>query len=83
MMVHEERVEQSTRSAAHHKVVAIAQPTRLPKAGEDVHFESHMIIIPEAKNDATQHVRHVGLTCRICPEAQCVARREPSILVAT
>ena len=83
MMVHEERVEQSTRSAAHHKVVAIAQPTRLPKAGEDVHFESHMIIIPEAKNDVTQHVRHVGLTCRICPEAQCVARREPSILVAT
>lgn len=83
MMVHENRVEQSTRAAAHHKVVAIAQPTRHPKVGEDVHFESHMIIIPEAKGDAAGDVLHVGLTCRICPEAQCVARREPSILVAS
>ena len=83
MMVLEERVEQSTRTAAHHKVVAIAQPAHLPRAGKDVLFESHMLIVPESKAGAGEEVTRVGLTCRICPEAACFARREPSILFKT
>jgi len=83
MMVHEERVEQSTRTAAHHRVVAIAQPAQRPRAGKDVLFESHMLIIPDSKSENADGVVRVGLTCRICPEVDCIARREASILVAT
>jgi transcriptional regulator with XRE-family HTH domain len=82
MMALEERVEQSTRTAAHHRVVAIAQPAHRAPAGKDVLFESHMLIIPESKSEKRDEVVRVGLTCRICPEMECIARREPSILVA-
>ncbi|MFP7672528.1 helix-turn-helix domain-containing protein [Marivita sp. S0852] len=83
MMVQSELLEQSTRTASRHRAIALAQPTQRPKLNEDAHFESHMLIIPEAKRDTSEPVRPVGLTCRICPRGSCVARREPSILVVS
>ncbi|SHH87291.1 helix-turn-helix domain-containing protein [Marivita hallyeonensis] len=82
MMIHAERVEQSTRASAHHLVIAIAQPSEAPKLGRDTLFESHMLIVPEAKHETSEPVMQVGLSCRICPQSECKARREPSILVA-
>lgn len=83
MMVLEKRVEQATRTAAQHRVVAIAQPAHRPRAGQDVLFESHMLIIPDTRREHRETVERLGLTCRICPEMECIARREPSILVAS
>lgn len=83
MMVHTEVMEQSARAAARHRGIAISQPTGPARPGEDVLFESHMLIVPEPKRDVSEPIRQVGLTCRICPQASCEARREPSIMVAS
>lgn len=83
MMLLSEQVEQSARAAAHYRAIAIAQPTGRPRLGEDALFESHMLIVPLGKTDSAASVRQVGLTCRICPQAKCPARREPSILVVS
>ncbi len=45
-----------------------------------------MLILPDAGPDAGADARPagaalpIGSTCRICPRADCVARREPTIL---
>lgn len=83
MMVHSEVMEQSARAAARHRGFAISQPVGPARLGEDVLFESHMLIVPEANRDTTETIRQVGLTCRICPHPACEARREPSIMVAS
>lgn len=83
MMLLSEQIEQSSRAAAHYRAIAIAQPTARPALGEDALFESHMLIVPLTKSSGTAPVRQVGLTCRICPQARCKARREPSILVVS
>lgn len=83
MMLHTDVMEQSARAAARHRGYAIAQPTGMMRAGEDVLFESHMLIVPEPKRDTSESIRQVGLTCRICPHPTCDARREPSIMVAS
>ena len=83
MMVFEDRVEQSTRIAAHHRAIAIAQPLHAPVSGQDVLFESHMLIVPEPKEQSDDGVLQVGLSCRICSQSDCIARREPSILGET
>ncbi len=83
MMAQIEVMEQSARAAARHRGIAIAQPTGPARPGEDVLFESHMLIVPEPQRDSSEPSRQVGLTCRICPHASCEARREPSIMVAS
>lgn len=83
MMVHVAVMQQSARAAARHRGFAISQPIGQAVAGEDVLFESHMLIVPEPKRDTSETVRRVGLTCRICPHPECEARREPSIMVAS
>jgi predicted transcriptional regulator len=43
--------------------------------------ESTMLILPDARVSLSEDVpRTVGITCRICPRKDCVARREMSIL---
>lgn len=83
MMAHLEVMEQSARAAARHRGIAIAQPTAPARPGQDVLFESHMLIVPEPKRETSEDILQVGLTCRICPHADCTARREPSIMVAS
>ncbi|MEH6646835.1 helix-turn-helix domain-containing protein [Sulfitobacter sp.] len=39
-----------------------------------------MLLLPAPAGDASQPVRAVGATCRICPQDKCYARREPSIM---
>jgi len=39
-----------------------------------------MLLLPAPAGDASQPVRAVGATCRICPQEKCYARREPSIM---
>lgn len=50
-------------------------------AGGPVLTHAHMLILPiTADPQMAQAIRPVGLSCRICPRADCPARREPSIL---
>ncbi len=41
---------------------------------------AHMLILPATPTDAAQPAIPIGTACRICPRADCAARREPSIL---
>ena len=81
MVVLSERVQQSARASTHYRSIAVAQPLRRPKLGEEPILESHMLIVPDTTTDGADDVRRVGLTCRICPRKTCEARREPTILV--
>ncbi|GAB4383496.1 short-chain fatty acyl-CoA regulator family protein [Albidovulum sp.] len=45
-------------------------------------IEAAMLILPPA-GERTGTERPIGPSCRICPRADCVARREPSILIDT
>lgn len=83
MMLHTDLMEQSARASARHRGYAISQPTGPARLGDDVLFESHMLIVPEPKRDTSEPIRQVGLTCRICPHPACDARREPSIMIAS
>ncbi|MCK0149249.1 helix-turn-helix domain-containing protein [Marivita sp. S6314] len=83
MLVYSQLLEQSSRAASRHRAIAVAQPIRRGKLGEEVHFESHMLIVPEPRTNTAEPVHEVGLTCRICPHPDCEVRRELSILVAT
>ncbi|PJE32638.1 sensory histidine kinase CreC [Pseudooceanicola marinus] len=58
---------------------AIAQPVGAPVANRDPTFEAHMLIQPGRAEDPADLPR-VGVTCRICPKADCRGRREPSIM---
>lgn len=41
-------------------------------------MQAHMLLLPDP-GPAAGLVREVGVSCRICPLAECAARREPSI----
>ena len=41
---------------------------------------AHMLILPDSKESGAPAPREVGVTCQICVNGACVARREPSIL---
>lgn len=58
---------------------AIAQPAGPPVANRDPTFEAHMLIQP-GPTEAPADLPRVGVTCRICPKADCRGRREPSIM---
>lgn len=40
-----------------------------------------MLLVPAIVGDTSMPLREVGVTCRICPNAACGARREPSVMV--
>jgi len=80
MMVHSELMQQSTRTAARFRAYGISQPVGPTRLAQDVLVESHMLIVPEPMRDTHEPIREVGLTCRICPQPDCDARREPSIM---
>ncbi|MDH5528916.1 MAG: DUF2083 domain-containing protein, partial [Paracoccaceae bacterium] len=44
--------------------------------------EALMLVLP-APIERAEGERLIGPSCRICPRAECVARREPSILSVT
>jgi len=79
-------VETVARPPQRFQTFAICQPAVPPTFDEPVVLESLMLIVPataadiaarEGSGAAPQHP--VGISCRICPRADCPARREPSI----
>ncbi|GGL86211.1 helix-turn-helix domain-containing protein [Pseudooceanicola nanhaiensis] len=58
---------------------AVAEPVGVVQAGREPLFEAHMLIVPD-RDESEEGLRRVGVTCRICPRAECRGRREPSIM---
>jgi len=72
------QVETAGPSGARFRTLAFCQ-TRLPGgfAGPELR-EAAMLILPDP-GPRSGETLGIGSTCRICPRAECVARREPSI----
>ena len=73
-----EQVETAGPSGARFRTLAFCQ-TRLPGgfSGPELR-EAAMLILPD-KGPRLPEALGIGSTCRICPRADCAARREPSI----
>ena len=71
-------VEMAGQTGARHRVIAYCE-TRHPAGlrGPELR-EASMLILPLAGREGA--ALRVGSTCRICPQADCPARREPSIM---
>jgi len=74
-----QRLSLASRAEGRFVTHAIAEPVGIVSAGREPLFEAHMLIVPDREEDATG-LRRVGVTCRICPRADCRGRREPSIM---
>ena len=76
------RVEQAGRNATNYMTYAISQPATLPDFDLPQVFHATMLILPEdlVGRDPGARALPIGSSCRICPRADCAARREPSIL---
>ncbi len=75
------RVSQLGRSAMQFDCVAVARPVGTPDFDADPLYRSTMLILPVASGEeGAKPVQPVGSSCRVCPRADCHARREPSIL---
>ena len=76
-----QNVEQAARDGGRFTCFAVALPQGTVDFDAPPVLQAHMLIVPNvARPEASQRVREVGVSCRICPRAQCPARREPSIL---
>lgn len=74
-------VEQAGRGGQKFLTYAVSQPVQTAGFDGPTVFEAAMLILPEALVTIPQGpVQQIGSTCRICPQADCGARREPSIL---
>ena len=73
------RVRQAGRGAA--VVEALAVAAQAAPAGFDrpALAQAHMLLLPDPGENGGS-IRELGVSCRICPLADCVARREPSII---
>ncbi|MFD3190178.1 helix-turn-helix domain-containing protein [Sedimentitalea sp. HM32M-2] len=75
------RVSQLGRSAMLFDCLAVAQPILPPEFDADPLYQSTMLILPVASDDAGDvAAQPVGGSCRVCTRSDCRARREPSIL---
>ena len=72
-------VAQVGRSTTFFECFAVAHPRTRPVFDEDPQYLSTMLIVPVAQ-PTDGNVAEVGSTCRVCPRANCAARREPSVL---
>jgi XRE family transcriptional regulator, fatty acid utilization regulator len=86
------RLELAGREPRRFMAWAVAQPVGAPRFDAPQVLEATMLILPEdasepgstsaavAEMAAGLPLQPVGTSCRICPQAGCAARREPSIL---
>ncbi|MDF0596148.1 helix-turn-helix domain-containing protein [Psychromarinibacter halotolerans] len=72
-------VETAGRDAERFVAYAVADPVGPARFDAPPVFESVMLILPHPRSGDTAALK-VGTSCRICPQADCPARREPSIL---
>ncbi len=72
-------VEMAGRDAARFVAYAVAEPVGPARFDAPPVFEAVMLILPRPRGAEGAALR-VGTSCRICPQADCPARREPSIL---
>ncbi len=75
------RVSQLGRSTTRFDCLAVAQPVHALDFEADPQYHSTMLIVPAPGGEEQgAHAHEVGSSCRVCPKADCPARREPSIL---
>lgn len=75
-----QRVSQLGRSQGQFQCYAVSEPVAAQEYNAPPLLRSTMLLLPVPEG-GTPGVP-VGATCRICPQEQCSARREPSILSA-
>ena len=63
-----------------HQSYAIAVPVTPSEYNQPPLLHAYMLIQPLAVRKSQTHQTRVGASCRLCVEAACAARREPSIL---
>jgi len=73
------RVRQAGRGDAGVLAMAVAGAAGPAGFGRPALTRMHMLVLPDP-HGATGEVLDLGVSCRICPIRDCVARREPSIL---
>ncbi len=74
-------VEMPGRTPRRFLTYAIAQPAHPAGFDGPTVFEAAMLMLPEDPEDrSAAEPTLIGTSCRICPRAECPARREPSIL---
>lgn len=73
------RIRQAGRGGVVVEALAAASEASPARFDRPALLRGHMLLLPDpgASGGAVQEV---GVSCRICPVAECVARREPSIL---
>lgn len=75
-------VEVAGRDAMRFLAYAVAQPAGFAGFDAPAAFEATMLLLPADRAAKTVlPVRPVGTSCRICSQADCRVRREPSVLV--
>ncbi len=61
------------------EALAVAGPEGPTGFDRPAPVRAHMLLLPDP-GEVRGAVDEIGVSCRICPLATCVARREPSIL---
>jgi transcriptional regulator with XRE-family HTH domain len=77
------RVRQAGRGGETVEALAVAGPEGPAGFDRPAPVRAHMLLLPDAgagQGAGQGAVEEMGVSCRICPLAACVARREPSIL---
>ncbi|HHS89509.1 MAG TPA: transcriptional regulator, partial [Rhodobacteraceae bacterium] len=81
-------LEQAGTRQSRFAALAIAQPEPAATLRDPQLFEATMLLVPDdprsnlsrALFSGTHEMLNVGSGCRVCPQHECPARREPSIL---
>ncbi|SEL90868.1 hypothetical protein SAMN05443999_109132 [Roseovarius azorensis] len=73
------RVRQAGRGAAVVEACAVASQAGPAGFDRPALMQAHMLLLPDPGENGGS-IRELGVSCRICPLAECRARREPSII---
>ncbi|SFO22221.1 hypothetical protein SAMN04487859_119103 [Roseovarius lutimaris] len=76
------RLKQVGRGTETVEALAVSAQVIAPSFDRSALMQAHMLLLPDRPDADTEAValREVGVNCRICSLASCVARREPSII---
>ncbi len=74
------RLKQVGRGAETVEALAVSAPVSAPGFDRPALMQAHMLLMPDSPDAESAPLREVGVNCRICSLADCIARREPSII---